>query len=693
MAQAKETSFNPSSPHSSSAGGDSYKHEGTPDTRLTAFSPEESSARSAKLMKNLGLATSSESKASTANAKSGDGFNGNQNASEKDPFISASTTAAKVEQKLSPTASAFRPLTIPMVAHGSLNAQANNGVNSSSALQSTSYPAASGFSSELGISRYIALSSSDKPVATGDVENYLMGLEQQLNFAYSGKCSLVPSGGKVYIRATNVQYARAVRESIGYSVGGWRADYISASEFYNIVNPGGYFEVAPEGQVQIWVQGGDASTMSPAEVEELVLKLLQKEGDVVAFRRQSEQGTYPFKALVEFADLDIAVSAISKYNGARMPGFQLWVSRPEPNVMTPVRNSGQSSSKTPVQDMTNMFQGMNMSGTPQPSTGGSIGRHLQSPLGPHMSQQPVMYQPVLYQSPYVLDQTPTRRHSGAPVAPMTPIPGGMPMMGPIFTPPSTPLTLTSDYTSPRGMMGYGRQDNRRQYATRVNRSPYHVSGSHHNQVDVNRIRDGIDVRTTIMLRNIPNKVNQAMLKDIVDQSSWGKYDFMYLRIDFANDCNVGYAFINFVDPLHIIDFVNARANQRWNCFKSDKVAEVSYATIQGKDCLVQKFRNSSVMLEAPHYRPKLYYTCNGPMPELAGQEEPFPEPDNQSKMKRSCENAEHVGLFTPNAGQHFRDEQRRRRSQYDRGTRLAALEEYDYDAQIQQQSPFMPLGH
>jgi hypothetical protein len=182
-----------------------------------------------------------------------------------------------------------------------------------------------------------------------------------------------------------------------------------------------------------------------------------------------------------------------------------------------------------------------------------------------------------------------------------------------------------------------------------------------------------------MLRNIPNKVDQAMLKRIVDESSWGKYDFMYLRIDFANDCNVGYAFINFVDPLDIIDFVEARDHQRWNCFKSDKVAEISYATIQGKDCLVQKFRNSSVMLEAPHYRPKLYFTTNGPRPELAGQEEPFPGPDNQSKMKRSCENAEHVGLFTPNAGQHFRDEQRRRRSQYDRGTRLAALEEYDYE--------------
>lgn len=34
-----------------------------------------------------------------------------------------------------------------------------------------------------------------------------------------------------------------------------------------------------------------------------------------------------------------------------------------------------------------------------------------------------------------------------------------------------------------------------------------------------------------------------------------------------------------------------------------------------------------------------------------------------------------VGLFAPRAGQNFRDEQRRRRSQYDRGTRLAEIED------------------
>ena len=36
-------------------------------------------------------------------------------------------------------------------------------------------------------------------------------------------------------------------------------------------------------------------------------------------------------------------------------------------------------------------------------------------------------------------------------------------------------------------------------------------------------------------------------------------------------------------------------------------------------------------------------------------------------------------MFAPRAGQHNRDEQRRRRSQYDRGTRLAEMDEaYEY---------------
>ncbi|KAM5456921.1 hypothetical protein MaudCBS49596_001163 [Microsporum audouinii] len=45
-------------------------------------------------------------------------------------------------------------------------------------------------------------------------------------------------------------------------------------------------------------------------------------------------------------------------------------------------------------------------------------------------------------------------------------------------------------------------------------------------------------------------------------------------------------------------------------------------------------------------------------------------------MRRSVENAEHVGLFAPRVGQQYRDEQRRRRSQFDRGTTAAERESH-----------------
>ena len=87
------------------------------------------------------------------------------------------------------------------------------------------------------------------------------------------------------------------------------------------------------------------------------------------------------------------------------------------------------------------------------------------------------------------------------------------------------------------------------------------------------------------------------------------------------------------------------------------------SAIQGRDCLIQKFRNSSVMLERREYRPvvcyaqlsstllllltdiaQLYRTGRGVD---AGTEEEFPQPDNHAKLRRSCDNAEHVGLYLP----------------------------------------------
>jgi len=84
-------------------------------------------------------------------------------------------------------------------------------------------------------------------------------------------------------------------------------------------------------------------------------------------------------------------------------------------------------------------------------------------------------------------------------------------MAPLYntTPPATPMAMHGDFTSPRTIQAYGRMDarmdarmdgrldGRRQNAMRVNRSPFFNNAGHHNHVDVNRIRDGIDVRTTV----------------------------------------------------------------------------------------------------------------------------------------------------------------------------------------------------
>lgn len=170
-----------------------------------------------------------------------------------------------------------------------------------------------------------------------------------------------------------------------------------------------------------------------------------------------------------------------------------------------------------------------------------------------------------------------------------------------------------------------------------------------NPVDVNRIMRGEDVRTTVMLRNIPNKMNCHELKQTIDVFVRNCYDFSYLRIDFNNGMNVGYAFINFSHPSHIAQFAMAMQHRRWDVYNSDKHAEISYATKQGIHSLIDAFRNSSVMEEHPDARPKLWFT-DMDRPDLAGQERPFPPSDNHLKLQRSRDNKRSNGLYAAHRG-------------------------------------------
>lgn len=80
---------------------------------------------------------------------------------------------------------------------------------------------------------------------------------------------------------------------------------------------------------------------------------------------------------------------------------------------------------------------------------------------------------------------------------------------------------------------------------------------------------GQETRTTVMIRNIPNKYTPAMLQEFLDIRVPGLYDFLYLRMDFKNRCNVGYAFINFVAPKSIL-LLKEVVGVKMPKFKSEK---------------------------------------------------------------------------------------------------------------------------
>ncbi|GLT52570.1 hypothetical protein SLA2020_259030 [Shorea laevis] len=150
--------------------------------------------------------------------------------------------------------------------------------------------------------------------------------------------------------------------------------------------------------------------------------------------------------------------------------------------------------------------------------------------------------------------------------------------------------------------------NERGWSRRVENNSNQVDNKKQFQLDLDKIISSEDTRTTLMIKNIPNKYTSKMLLAAIDENHLGTYDFLYLPIDFKNKCNVGYAFINMLSPSLIIPFYEAFNGKKWEKFNSEKVASLAYARIQGKAALVIHFQNSSLMNEDKRCRPIVFHS-------------------------------------------------------------------------------------
>ena len=101
-----------------------------------------------------------------------------------------------------------------------------------------------------------------------------------------------------------------------------------------------------------------------------------------------------------------------------------------------------------------------------------------------------------------------------------------------------------------------------------------------------------------------------MLLSLLDEEGFaGRYDFVYLPVDFGSGAGVGYSFINMIshqDAEHFREHFTGF--NRW-AFPSRKVAEVAWSNPnQGLAVHIERYRNSTVMhpLVLDEYKPALF---------------------------------------------------------------------------------------
>ena len=108
-----------------------------------------------------------------------------------------------------------------------------------------------------------------------------------------------------------------------------------------------------------------------------------------------------------------------------------------------------------------------------------------------------------------------------------------------------------------------------------------------NIINLDNILRSRDKRTTLIIRNIPNKYTISLLLNELNKNFEHKFDIVYLPQDYINNSNLGFGFINFINHMHLILFYDEFVGKKWNCFNSKKRCQLAYSKYQGKNELMK----------------------------------------------------------------------------------------------------------
>lgn len=140
-------------------------------------------------------------------------------------------------------------------------------------------------------------------------------------------------------------------------------------------------------------------------------------------------------------------------------------------------------------------------------------------------------------------------------------------------------------------------------------------------------------KTTVMVRNIPLNYKRSDLKAFLDSRGFpGRFNFLYMPIDYERGVGKGYAFVNLVthaDATQMQELLQGFEFRRWSG-NSKKVCEVCWAEPhQGLPRYIEVYQNNSVMHPriADEYKPIILEN---------GVRTPFPPPTKKLRYPRKA---------------------------------------------------------
>ena len=113
-------------------------------------------------------------------------------------------------------------------------------------------------------------------------------------------------------------------------------------------------------------------------------------------------------------------------------------------------------------------------------------------------------------------------------------------------------------------------------------------------ISIEKIENGEDKRTSVMIKNLPSSITKEHFKNILGDV--GNINYVYLPYDKKNNKFLGFAFVNVVNYKTLIQIHHKLYGRKLDNYEMKKNIEICYSKVQGKNELIQMFSKNKMHL-------------------------------------------------------------------------------------------------